>query len=233
MSNHADRADVPGRPLAAMADGLPSVGIVGSGPVGTGIAVLLASAKYRVTLGTRNPAAKKFPRLPAEVRVGTFEDAAAAPTVFIALVHGAAADVVARLKDQLAGKVLIDTMNAWIRRDYVAAGLSDHLTEGSWLAGLLPGTAVTRAFSHIDRDRLVPAALSEPGVWAAGYAADDESASETTASLIRDMGYVPVLVGPLAESAPLDVGGILFPRMLTPRDMRALLSSQGKDSSPA
>ena len=228
MPNNADPADLPERPLGAMADELPPVGIVGSGPVGTGIATLLARAGYQVTLGTRDPAGKKLPRLPAGVRVSTFDDAASAPVVFIAIVHGAAADVVAWLKDQLAGKVLIDMMNAWIRGDYVAAGLSDQLTEGSWLAGLLPGTAVTRAFSHITLDRIVPAALSEPGVWAAGYAADDDSASEMTARLIRDMGYVPVLVGTLAESAPLDVGGILFPCMFTPSDMKALLSSGGK-----
>lgn len=94
-------------------------------------------------------------------------------------------------------------MNAWIRADYVAAGLSDRLTEGSWLSGLLPETAVDRAFSPITRDRLVPAAAREPGVWAAGY--------------------VPVLVGALSESAPLDVGEILLPRMLTPGELTALL----------
>jgi predicted dinucleotide-binding enzyme len=207
---------------------LTAVGIIGSGPVGTGIATLLARADYQVTLGTRNPAVKKLPRLPAGVRVGTFEDAASAPVIFIAVVHGAAVNVVVQLKEQLTGKVLIDTMNAWIHADYVAAGLSDQLTEGSWLAGLLPATAVTRAFSHIERDCLVPTATREPGVWAAAYAADDEAAFEMTARLIRDMGYVPVLVGTLAESAPLDTGGILFPRLLLPGDMKALLDSAGR-----
>ncbi len=210
-----------------MANELPSVGVIGSGPVGTGIATLLARAGYQVTLGTRDPAAKRLPRLPAQATVGTLDDAAAGEVTFIAIVHGAAEGVVTRLAGRLAGKVLIDTMNAFIKADYVAAGLSGQLTEGSWLARLLPQTAVARAFSHIDWNLLVPRATRQPGAWAAGYAADDQATSETTARLIRDTGYVPVRVGTLSESAPLDVGGALYGRMFTPADMRAALRREG------
>jgi predicted dinucleotide-binding enzyme len=203
---------------------LPAIGIIGSGPVGQGIATLLAGAGYRVVLGTRNPAVKKLPGLPSPVAVGTFEDAAAEDVVFIAIVHSAAEEVVTHLRHHLAGKVLIDTMNAWIAEDYTAAGFSADLTEGSWLARLLPETAVTRAFSHIHQNYMVPRATHEPGVWAAAYAADDPKASEVTAQLIRDMGYVPVLVGTLAQSAPLDVGGVLWPCMLTLADMKTALA---------
>jgi predicted dinucleotide-binding enzyme len=48
-----------------MAHDPTAVGIIGSGPVGTGIATPLAGADYEVTLGTRNSAAKKLSRLRA------------------------------------------------------------------------------------------------------------------------------------------------------------------------
>ena len=57
------------------------------------------------------------------------------------------------------------------------------------------------------------------GVWAVAYAADDQAASDMTARLIRDMGYV----GALAESARWTLGGVLYPRMFTPAGMRAAL----------
>ncbi len=95
------------------------------------------------------------------------------------------------------------------------------------MANILPDTRVVRAFSHIDWDLLVPSAVNEPGKWAAGYAADDEDAAQTVESLIVDMGYVPVRVGRLAESASLDPGGVLWPSLLTPEAMRSKLERAG------
>ena len=93
------------------------------------------------------------------------------------------------------------------------------------MAQLLPDVLVTRAFSHIDWDKLVPAATHQPDTWAAGYAADDPDAATQLETLIRAMRYLPYRIGNLAESAPIDVGGVLWPGMYTPADMRALLRS--------
>ncbi|GAA4263613.1 NADPH-dependent F420 reductase [Dactylosporangium darangshiense] len=202
-----------------------TIGVIGSGPIGRGIATLLSRSDYSVTLGTRNPSAAKLRDLPAEVAVGSFADAADQETIVLSVVHGVARDLVAGVRARLAGKVVIDTMNAWIRADYVAAGLSEQLTEGSWLAAQLPESSVARAYSHIDWDLLVPRATQQPGVWAAAYAADDPGTRAVTERVIHDSGYVPVLVGKLAESAPLDVGGLLWARMFKPEHMIALLGA--------
>ena len=203
-----------------------TIGVIGSGPVGRGIATLLQRAGYEVTLGTGHPQAPALSELPSAVVVGSFADAADAEAVFIAVAHGAALNVLQPLRNQLAGKVVVDTMNAWIARDYEAAGLSDTLTEGSWLTSVLPGTKVARAFSHIDWDLLVPNATKQPGVWAAAFAASDDDTIDIVEQLIRATGYIPVNVGTLDESAPLDVGGVLWPRMLTPTEMRGVLDGR-------
>ena len=208
----------------------PLVGVLGSGPVGRGVATLLARAGYKVTLGTRHPDSLVLVELPITVTIGSFDEAAEADVVFLAVVHSASRALVESLAERLAGKILVDADNEWARWHYAATGLSDSLTEGSWMASLLPGSAVVRAFSHIDWDLLVTRATDEPGVWAVGYASDDDHVDRLVETLIRDMGYVPVKVGSLAESAPIDPGGVLWPRMLTPDAMRALLDT-GKDSS--
>jgi predicted dinucleotide-binding enzyme len=123
----------------------------------------------------------------------------------------------------LEGKVLVDTDNAWIRSHYIAAGLSDEITEGLWMSRLLPKTIIARALSHVNWDVLVSAATESPGYWATGYAIDDPSGHPEVEAVIRDMGYEPVLVGGLAESSELDVGGALWSRMFTPRAMRETL----------
>jgi 8-hydroxy-5-deazaflavin:NADPH oxidoreductase len=201
----------------------PTVGVIGSGPMGRGFAVLLSRAGYDVLLGTSHPDAPALAELPKAVHVGAFRDAAHRDVVFISIAHGATKRVLDDLRDDLAGKTLISSNNAWRPEDYRAAGLSPSITEGSWMAGLVPASHVVRAFSHIDWEYLVPKS-SHPAVYAVSYAADDDASEQTVRELISAMGYVPYRVGTLAESAPLDIGGALWHYLFTPDQMRTTLA---------
>src|SRR5271163_1937281 len=64
---------------------LPSIGVLGSGPVGRGLATLLARADYTVTVGTRHPDAPVLAELPFSVTVSGFDEAARADIVFLAV----------------------------------------------------------------------------------------------------------------------------------------------------
>ena len=176
---------------------LPTIGVLGTGPVGQGLAELLSRADYTVSVGTRDPDSAKLDRLPLSVRRTTFVKAAQADCVFLAVLHSASRDLVTSLALHLTGKLLVDTDNAWLPGDALAAGLTGGVTEGSWMARLLPGVRVTRAFSHIDWDKLVPAATHQPDTWAVGYAADDPSAAQELEALIRALRYVPYRIGNL------------------------------------
>jgi len=209
-----------------------TIGVLGSGPMGRGFATLLSRAGYEVTLGTRRAGAPELAGLPPAVLVSSFAEAAAGEVVFVAVAHAAARALLTSLAPELAGKTLISSNNAWIRADYAAAGLSASLTEGSWMGGFLPGTSVARAFSHIDQGYLVTKAVAEPGKWAVSYATDDIASAATVEDLIRDMGYVPYLIGTLAQSAPLDYDGVLSHRLLTPQEMQTALSRSGRDRKP-
>ncbi len=57
--------------------------------------------------------------------------------------------------------------------------------------------------------------LRQPGFWAIAVAGDDPEANKIVHDLVRATGFVPVHIGTLAESAPLDPGGVIFPHMFT------------------
>ncbi|WP_433345618.1 hypothetical protein ACQP25_24595 [Microtetraspora malaysiensis] len=66
---------------------------------------------------------------------------------------------------------------------------------------------------------------TQPGFWAMVVAGDDPEANAIVHALVRATGFVPVHIGTLAESAPLDPGGVLFPHMFTPADLTAQISA--------
>jgi predicted dinucleotide-binding enzyme len=201
-----------------------SIGVIGAGPVGRGIATLLGRAGDEVLVATRNPRAPAMTGLAPSIAIGTARQAAEREIVFTAVLHSAARDLLTPMSPLLAGKTVIDAMNPWLPRAREDAGMLDGETEGSWLARTLPSSRIVRAFSHIDWDLLVPAATETPGMWAAGYAADDAEAGAVAEALITRMGYQPVRIGDLAHSAALDPGGRFFGRMLRPSDMLARIS---------
>jgi predicted dinucleotide-binding enzyme len=209
-----------------------SIGVLGEGPIGVGIGTLLARAGYSVTLGTEDVDATSLHALPSSVQVAGLEIAADCSLAVLAVDHSRAGELVTDLADRLAAKVVIDADNPWLPGAARASQRARSITEGRFMAGLLPHSWIVRAFSHVDWDLLVPSATNEPGRWAVAYSADDEQAASIAAELIFDTGYVPIRIGNL-DANELDVGGVLWPGMFTPDQMRAALRSRTDGERPA
>jgi len=99
-------------------------------------------------------------------------------------------------------------------------------TSGTVTAELFPKSSVARAFSHQLAETLWLRGRREPGRWAVGYAADDNDAAWITADIITQTGFVPIRIGALEYSAPIDPSGVLFPGLLglfSPQGMQATL----------
>ena len=77
-------------------------------------------------------------------------------------------------------------------------------------AELFPKSSVARAFSHQLAETLWLRGRREPGRWGIGYAADDNEPRHPRKSSPKT-GFAPIRVGTLADSAPIDPGGVLFP----------------------
>lgn len=63
---------------------------------------------------------------------------------------------------------------------------------------MLPGARLVRAFNAVGAGRLPQIAAGKPGLTGMPMAGDDAEAIAVASRLIRDVGFEPVLVGPLA-----------------------------------
>lgn len=197
-----------------------TVGILGAGRMGTGLATLLHDAGREVTLGSRTPHDPRFASQPFPTV--TLEAASRSDVLVVTLPHDAIGLNLGLLRSIAPGTLVIDCANAVaIEQGRIRSALG--LTHGRWLARQLPHLRVARAFSHIQDELLVSRATRQPDTWAVAVAADDAEALEETSELVRATRYLPVGVGGLDDSRVLDPGGVLFPNMFLPGDLRELL----------
>lgn len=187
------------------------IGIVGSGRVGGGLGAAWVRAGHPVMFSSldiehdRALAAKLGPN----ARAGTPREAAAfGEVLMISVPYGALPQVGKELGELLRGKIVIDTCNPFLSRDGEVARRALEKGAGATSAELLPGARIVRAFNAIAASRMA-AAHEDPGKVGMPIASDDAEAVKIVAPLIRDVGYVPVLVGGLAKGRHLIPGSAL------------------------
>lgn len=190
---------------ASASAGKMKIGIVGSGRVGGTLGRVWANAGHTVMFSSLDLEHDKA--LAASVgpnaRAGTPREAAAFGDVLLVSVPYHALPKVGKdLGDLLKGKVVIDTCNPFPDRDGDIGKWAQEKGAGLASAELLPGARIVRAFNAVGYTRMAEAARREPraGMPIAG---DDAKAIAIASSLIRDIGYEPVLVGPLAKGKHL------------------------------
>src|SRR5690348_885204 len=120
------------------------IGIIGAGMIGSTVAKLWVDAGHEVRLASRHPDRLEplVSRLGTRASAGTPLDAARFGEVVMLTVPLAAAPELARdLAPALAGKVVLDTGNAYEKRDGAAARESRQHPAGSagWAAEKFPG----------------------------------------------------------------------------------------------
>jgi predicted dinucleotide-binding enzyme len=187
------------------------IGIVGSGRVGGAIGAVWIKVGHQVMFSSldiehdRALAAKLGPN----ARAGTPREAAAfGEVLMISVPYGALPQVGKDLGALLRGKVVIDTCNPFVHRDGEVASRALDKGAGLMSAELLPGARIVRAFNAIAASRM-GSAHQEPGKVGMPIASDDAEAVKSVSPLIRDIGYVPVLVGGLAKGRYLMPGTAL------------------------
>lgn len=204
------------------------ISILGAGKIGLALATLWLRAGHAVCLGSRHPEKLQvtLDRLGLKAKVKRIKDAAAEnDLIFLAVPYSAVEDVISEIEPIVRNKIIIDATNPFglSPEGHVISTLPLNITAGSYMASLLPKARVVRAFSHIMEELLVSRGTTQPGLFAVAIAADDSDAKSIVAELVRDTGFVPVDIGTLSESSPLDPGGILFPHVFTPADMKLKL----------
>ena len=221
---------VAARPEMAMAQAAGSplkIGMVGAGREGGALGTLFVKAGHPVMLSSRNPEGLKG--LAAGIgplaQAGTVEQAIAFGDVVVIGIPYAAVEQIGKAHaGALAKKVLvIDVSNPIARRDGEDLVKSVNAQGGAGLvtAKWLPGSRIVRAFNAIGSGRLGEIAHRQGDPVGVPIAGDDPKAIAVAQSLIREIGFEPVLVGGLAMGRHL-VPGTPLGGEHTPAEIRQI-----------
>jgi 8-hydroxy-5-deazaflavin:NADPH oxidoreductase len=190
------------------------VGIIGgTGPAGRGVAVRLAEAGIRATIGSRDAeraasvagdVGERWPEVSSLIEGADNEGAAGAELVVVATPWDSAIPTVKALRDPLAGKVVISMVNALVKEGREMLALIP--PRGSMAAAVqaaLPDSLVAAAFHHLPASEMENL---ESGLEADVLVCSDHpKATTATVGLIEQMrGLRPLDAGSLNQAAAIE-----------------------------
>jgi 8-hydroxy-5-deazaflavin:NADPH oxidoreductase len=168
------------------------IGILGTGKVANILAGAWQGAGHEITLGSRNPDAK---RLAFEVR--SLPDCVAGADIVVnAMLGSVALGTISSLDPELfAGKTLVDVTNATtpeLELTYADSSLAARLQAA------LPKANVVKSMNHLAMTVVTnPTSVPASTIFLSG---DSPEAKAETASLVRDLGW--------PQESIIDLGGI-------------------------
>ena len=182
------------------------LGIIGSGNMGGPIGRLWAEAGHRVLFSSRNPEElMDLVRIAAPRASAGYADAAASfgEVVLLAVPPSAIPQIGEDYSHLMQGKVVIDLTNPRVDRDGRITEQWLEMGTGLAMAQYLPGVRLVKAFNTLPYLLFDDANRSGERI-GVPIAGDDEEALAIVASLVRDAGFDPVIVGPLARARDFD-----------------------------
>lgn len=220
-------------PLGALAASLPSapplkIATLGAGHIGSTLGTLWVQAGHPVMFSSRHPEDLKglVEGLGRLAHTGTVQEALAfADVVLLAVPYRALPQIGNDHAPALATKALIlDATNPIVARDGEIATWAREKGAGLAAAELLPGARLVRAFNAINYAKL-PDAAHRPGERIGmPMAGDDANALALASSLVREIGFEPVVIGSLAMGRYLIPGAPLAGEH-TPEQIRQIVAT--------
>jgi 8-hydroxy-5-deazaflavin:NADPH oxidoreductase len=181
-----------------------TIGIIGSGAIGTAFARTLARVGIPATIAnSRGPDSLQelVHELGPSIKAGTREEAARAEVVFIAVNWTKLPAALAGLPDW-NGRIVIDANNPIEAPLFKPVDLNGRVSSEVF-ADLVPGARVVKAFNHLRAEVLADDPKADGGRRVLFYSGNDNAAKAKVAALIDRIGFVGIDLGSLA------VGGTL------------------------
>jgi predicted dinucleotide-binding enzyme len=181
-----------------------TIGIIGSGNIGSAFARTLARAGIEATIAnSRGPDSLTdlVSELGPSVTAGTREEAASADIVLIAVNW-------TKLPSALAGlpawrnRIVIDANNPIEAPLFKPVDLNGRASSEVF-AELVPGARVVKAFNHLQAHVLAGDPRAEGGQRVLFYSGDDPAAKAEVSGLIGRLGFFGIDLGSLAVGARL------------------------------
>ncbi len=203
-----------------------TIGILGSGRVGTALARQALKAGYQVRIATAKPAAENALLVdivtPGAVAVESSQAAASDLVVLAIPLH----KYRTLNPHELAGRIVIDAMNYWAPIDGVFDDFeSDPRTTSEVVEGFLLNARVVKSLNHIGYHELEEddKAAGDVTRRALALAGDDAEAKALVATFIDRLGYDAVDAGPLAAGRSFEPATEIFTGSHTAHQLVALI----------
>jgi len=133
-------------------------------------------------------------------------------------------DLARDLAPALAGKIVLDTGNAYERRDGAVASQASAHAQGSagWAAAMFPASRWVKAFNTVYFKTLASEAHRSGDRVGIPLASDDRPALDVAAVLVRDAGFEPVIVGELSRGKEFEPDTRPYNTGMTARELEAI-----------
>jgi predicted dinucleotide-binding enzyme len=210
------------------------IGIVGAGMIGSTLAKLWVDAGHHVQLASRHPDDLQplVERLGSRATAGTPASAAAfGDVVMLTVPLAAVSDLASDLRPLLVGKIVLDTGNAYEKRDGEVAREAARHPQGSagWAAAMFPGSRWVKAFNTVYCETPASEAHRPGDRVGIPLAGDDADAVAIAAQLVQDAGFAPVIAGALARGKEFEPDTRPYNTGMSARDLRKILLRRRRD----
>jgi 8-hydroxy-5-deazaflavin:NADPH oxidoreductase len=203
------------------------IGTIGAGHIGSTIGGLWIKDGHKVMFSSRHPEELKelVVSLGPSAQAGTVDQAIGFGNVVLLTVpYGALPQIGRDYAAQLNGKIVLDTCNAVATRDGAIADEVEANGIGVTSQKYLPGTRLVRAFNTMSYKIFASEANRPDPRLAVPIAGDDQEAVQVAASLVRDAGFDPVVVGKLADAKLFQRGGPGYGQQVSAAELKQKLS---------
>ncbi|MCA1439566.1 NAD(P)-binding domain-containing protein [Ensifer sp. IC4062] len=181
-----------------------SIGIIGSGNIGSAFARALARAGVLAVISnSRGPESLKelADELSPYITAGTREEAASADLVLVAVNWSKLPEALSGLPDW-NGRIVVDANNPIEAPLFKPAELKGRLSSEVF-AELVPGARVVKAFNHLQPHLVSGDPRSEGGRRVLFFSGDDAAAKAEVGGLIDRLGFFGIDLGPLSVGGKL------------------------------
>src|SRR6202008_161362 len=181
-----------------------TIGIIGSGAIGTAFARTLARAGIEATISNsrgRDSLNELVRELGPSIKAGPREEAARAEIVFVAVNWTKLLAALAGLPEW-SGRILIDANNPIEAPLFKPVDLKGRVSS-EVVADLAHGARVVKAFNHLRAEVLAGDPRSDGGRRVLFYSGNDSAAKAEVAALIDRIDFVGIDLGSLAVGGRL------------------------------